>query len=42
MSHPAWENQLVGYSVIVLSARGIIGFLDDVLGFIKRLRRRGA
>jgi hypothetical protein len=29
MMHPQWLDSFVGYSMIILSARGIIGFVED-------------
>ena len=36
MTHPDWENWIVGVSVVFLCTRGIIGYSEDLIGMIKR------
>ena len=41
MNHPGWENWIVGLAVIFLSARGIIGYAEDLIGIIRRRIAKG-
>ena len=41
MTHPDWENWIVGLTVIFLCARGIIGYAEDLIGMIRRHTAKG-